>query len=120
MIEVTLDRESKIAMLEPSGPLSKQDFAAAASQVDPFIEETGKLNGLIIHTESFPGWDSFAGFSSHLRFVKEHHKQVSHIALVTNSVIGNLGEHIATHFVSADIKTFAFDELNEAKQWILS
>ena len=119
MLKVTIDRKNRIATLEPSGPLSKEDFEAAASEIDPIIERAGQLSGLIIRTESFPGWDSFGAFCSHLRFVKGHHKKVTHIALVTDSVIGKLGEHITSHFVSAEIKEFAFDELEEARQWIL-
>jgi len=44
---------------------------------------------------------------------------VSHVALVTDSVLGDFGEIIAGHFVSAEIKHFPFDELMNARSWIL-
>jgi len=38
-----------IAILEPEGPLSKNDFESATSIIDPYIEDTNQLIGLIIH-----------------------------------------------------------------------
>lgn len=119
MLKVNLSEVEGIAILEPDGELSESDFKTAVETIDPYIEKVGKLNGIIIHVRSFPGWDSFSAFVTHLTFVKEHHKKVSCIAFVTNSVVGELAEHIASHFVSAKIKNFSFDELEDAKKWIL-
>ena len=120
MLTVNLNAIAGIAVLQPDGELSAEDFKSASNIIDPYIESTGKLKGLIIHVQSFPGWDSFAALISHLKFIKEHHKQVSHIALVTDSPIGGFAENIASHFVSAEIKNFAFSELDAAEKWILS
>ncbi len=118
MLSVKIDEAHGIAILEPDGALSKTDFQSAAAIIDPFIEKTGRLNGIMIHTESFPGWDSFAALFSHLTFVKDHHKKVSRVALVTNSVIGNFAEAVAGHFINAKIKVFPFQEIGKATLWI--
>ena len=120
MLTTTIDQVNGIAILEPDNTLSKDDFLTAAHIIDPYIGRLGQLNGLIIHTESFPGWDSFAALSSHLTFVKDHHKKIARIAFVTDSPIGSLAENIASHFVSAQIRTFPFRELKQAKFWINS
>ena len=120
MLNITLVEQHGIATLAPDGPLSKGDFQSAAGIIDPYIEKSGHLNGLIILTESFPGWDSFQAMHSHLTFVKEHHKKIPRIAFVTDSVISNLAETIGTHFVSADIKSFGYGELDKARAWILA
>lgn len=117
MLQVKIDEEKGIALLEPDGPLSQDDFESAAKLVDPYIEKAGQLSGLVIHAESFPGWDSFAGLSSHLKFVREHHKKISRVAFSTDSVIGNFGESVAGHFVNAEIKVFAYQDLEQAKEW---
>jgi len=119
MLKVNLSEVEGIAILEPDGELSESDFKNAAETIDPYIEKVGKLNGLIIHVRSFPGWDSFASFITHMQFVKQHHKKVSSIAFVTDSPIGSIAENIASHFVNAEIKNFSFDELENAKKWIL-
>jgi hypothetical protein len=120
MLTVKIDESRGIAILEPEGPLSKDDFVAAAKAIDPYIEETGTLKGLIIHTESFPGWDSFAALTTHLKFVKEHHQKIARIAFATDSVIGNVAESIVSHFVNAELKKFGYHELEQAKLWIES
>ncbi|VAW59286.1 hypothetical protein MNBD_GAMMA11-1656 [hydrothermal vent metagenome] len=120
MLIINLDEENSIAMIEPVGALDVKDFQAAASTIDPFIEKMGKLNGLIIHTESFPGWDSFAAFVSHLRFIKNHHQKIKHVALVSDSVILTLVETLARHFVDAEIRHFPYNELEQSGKWIVN
>ena len=41
------------------------------------------------------------------------------LAFVTNSGVGKFAEKIGSHFVAAEVKTFAFNELDQAKAWIL-
>ena len=120
MLTIKIDEANHIAIFEPTGPLSKADFEAAVAIVDPYIEKTGRLDGLIIHTKAFPGWDSFAGLCSHLRFVRDHHKKVSRIAFVTDSTLGILAQAVGSHFVNAEIKVFPFLAMEEAKAWIRS
>ncbi len=118
MLKVNLIEKKSIVILEPDGALSESDFEIATKIIDPFIEKSGKLNGIIIHAEAFPGWDSFSALLTHLKFVNEHHKKVSKVAFVTNSVIGEFAQHIASHFVNAKVKNFSFSELEDAINWI--
>ncbi|MDX2319575.1 MAG: STAS/SEC14 domain-containing protein [Moritella sp.] len=120
MLNILIDEKNGIAIFSPDEKLSEADFKSATNAIDPYIELHDKLNGLIISTESFPGWESFAGLLSHLSFVKDHHKKIKCIALVTNSALGSLAEHLASHFVSAEIKAFKYSELELAKLWIMS
>ncbi|MEM6582683.1 MAG: STAS/SEC14 domain-containing protein [Pseudomonadota bacterium] len=119
MLNVDLDEVAGIALLEPEGDLAESDFRQASEIIDPYIKRADRLRGIIIHTESFPGWDSFSSLVAHLSFVKGHHKKVSHIALATDSPVGGLAERLATHFTSADVKKFRFSELSQARNWIL-
>ncbi len=118
MLNVEIDHEKLIAVLTPSGPLSKEDFAAAAKQIDPLVEQAGQLMGLVIHTENFPGWDSFSAMTNHFRFVRDHHQEVKRVAIVTNSPLGDIADTMVNHFVAAEIKHFPYANLAEAKQWI--
>ncbi len=118
MLNVEMDHKSGIAVLTPEGALSESDFTAAAKVIDPYIESHGQLNGLIVSTKDFPGWDSFASLAGHIRFVKGHHEKLSHVALVTDSKLGNVAEKIAGHFLSAEIRHFPYDQYSEAKNWV--
>jgi hypothetical protein len=118
MLSVQIDEVNGTALFEPNGPLSESDFQSAARIIDPWIEKNGRLQGLIIYTKSFPGWESIGALCSHLIFVKEHHKKIDRVALVTDSAIGNVAEKIAYHFVKAEIKVFPYKSLEEAKSWL--
>ena len=119
-MKVTLECDAKIAILEPTESLSKDDFLYAKSIIDPFIEKEGKLNGIIIYTKDFPGWESFSGFVTHMEFIKEHHKHIKKLAFVTDSFVGEMAERIGSHFVSAEVKNFDYNALDKAKEWIVS
>ncbi|MEE4254844.1 MAG: hypothetical protein V2I50_12455, partial [Desulfuromusa sp.] len=66
MLKYELIRDESILIVAPEDPLEAQDFVALNRDIDPFIAETGTLKGLMIYSESFPGWDTFAAFLSHL------------------------------------------------------
>ncbi|MCP4098273.1 MAG: STAS/SEC14 domain-containing protein [Planctomycetaceae bacterium] len=119
MLNVSLDSSVGIATLEPEGELTASDFSAAADVIDPFLEKMGELKGIIIYTKSFPSWHSFSSLVAHLKFIREHHKKVTRVAFVTDSPIGNIAEHVTSHFVSAEIKSFEFCDLASGKKWIL-
>jgi SpoIIAA-like len=118
MLTITLDEPNHLAILEPAGPLSKADFESAVTIIDPYLEKTGRLDGLIIHTKAFPGWDSFSALCAHLTFVRNHHKKVSRLAVVTDSVLGTFAEAVGRHFVNAEIKVFPFLDMEAAKTWV--
>jgi hypothetical protein len=118
MLNVTIDKDNLVAVLEPEGALSETDFQSVAREVDPLIEKYDHLAGIIIHTKSFPGWESFAALISHMRFVKNHHRKIARVALVTDSLIGNFAEIIGSHFIKAEIHVFPYPKFEQAKAWV--
>ncbi len=120
MIEHTLDTINSILYVKPKTSLEKADFEQLALTVDPYIKETGGLAGLIIDAPHFPGWENLVALTSHFNFVRDHHKHIKKIGLVTDSALGNVAEHLASHFVSAEIRHFSSGESEKAKEWILT
>jgi len=118
MLEHSLDPASGILHLRPQGALEKEDFAKLAQTVDPYVEKHGRLTGIIVDAPQFPGWDGFGAMAAHIRFVRDHHKKVQKIAVVTDAALGNLAEKFASHFVAATIKRFHAGEVQAAEQWI--
>ena len=118
MIEHTLDSAHSVLYVRPRAALAQDDFIELARTVDPYIEETGNLAGLVIEAPAFPGWESLGAMAAHFRFVRDHHKHITKVALVTDSALGNAAEHLASHFVSAEIRHFPSAEIAAAKQWV--
>jgi hypothetical protein len=120
MIQIKLNEDTGTVTVTPSAPLNEQDFTLLANEVDPYIEKEGKLNGLIIQIELFPGWKDFTGLISHLKFVREHHKKIKKVAVVTDGQIISIMPKIVDHFVNAKVKYFPYDSLDEAVLWVQS
>ena len=120
MIEHSLDTAHSILYLRPKSALEQVDFVQLAKTVDPYIQETGSLSGVIIEVARFPGWESLGAMASHFRFVRDHHRHIRKIGLVTDSALGNVAEHLASHFVSAEIRHFPAGEIEAAKRWIMN
>ena len=120
MIEHTFDKADSILYVRPKSKLEEGDFVQLAKTVDPYIEERGTLAGLIIEVTSFPGWESLGAMAGHFRFVRDHHKHIKKIGVVTDSPLGNVAEHLASHFVAAEIRHFPAGELEAARQWVLN
>ncbi len=109
MIDHSFDAAQSILHLRPKSALTKEDFAQIARTVDPHIEKTGALAGIIIEISAFPGWDSLGAMAAHIRFVR---------AVVTDAKLGSVAEKLASHFVAATIKHFPAGQADAARQWI--
>lgn len=118
MIKHHIMETEGILVLEPISALSAEDFRDLTSSVDTYLAEHPTLHGMLIHAQQFPGWESFTGLAAHLKFVREHHKRIEHIALVTDSPLGEVAPALAKHFVSAEIRRFAYSEFEEALLWL--
>ena len=116
MINITLQHH--YCIIEPQGPLCKDDFLEIARQIDPVIERDGQLEGLIIKTREFPGWEGLSDVIEHFRFVKNHHQVIKKIALVTDAKVGEIFPSIVGHFVKAEVKHFEFDDYEAAVDWV--
>jgi hypothetical protein len=119
MIEHTLDSANSLLHVRLKSALEQADFEQLAKTVDPYIAQSGDLAGLIIEAPAFPGWEGLGAMVAHFRFVRDHHKRIRRVGLVTDSALGNVAERLASHFVSAEIRHFAAGELEVAKQWAL-
>jgi len=118
MVVVTVDEERKLCVVEPGGALSEEDFIAIADKVDPIIEREGELQGLIIKTREFPGWENLSGLIEHLKFVSNHQRQIKKVALVTDAKISEVLPALVNHFVQAEIRHFEFDDYRDAVDWV--
>lgn len=109
--------ESGVIVVEVKQPLRARDFEALAFTADTWIEAHGNLQGIVIHAREFPGWESLGSFIQHIRFIRDHHRKVKRIALVADTKLASIAPRLAEHFVQADVKNFAYDELDKAVAW---
>ena len=118
MVESELLTTEGILILRPKGRLEASDFESLAREVDPHIEANGKLHGLVIDAEAFPGWQNFAALIAHFRFVRDHHRKIEKVAVVSDSTFLSVAPRFASHFVRADIRHFPHAQREAALAWL--
>jgi hypothetical protein len=118
MMQHELNEDDGILLVAPQGPLEAEDFQAVAAEVDPYIERTGGLRGLLVEAVAFPGWDGFSGLTAHLRFVRDHHRSIRRVAVVSDSPVLSYLPQLAEHFVAAEVRHFPRTEWNGALDWL--
>jgi hypothetical protein len=118
MISFELLRDDGILVVEPQGTLEVSDFESLTRAVDPFIEENGRLQGLLIQSESFPGWGDFSALLSHLTFIRDHHRDIDRVAAVTDSAFLSIAPRVASHFIQAEVRHFNFGDRGSAIEWL--
>ena len=77
-----------------------------------------RAKGLIVEAPTFPGWETFGAMAQHFRFVRDHHRRIKKVGIVTDSVIGEVAEKLAAHFIAAEIRHFPAGQLEAARQWV--
>ncbi len=118
MLTHELIRDSRILVLTPDGPLTRQDFEQIGEEIDPFIAENGGLAGLMVRAESFPGWEDFGAMVTHLRFAKEHQRYIAKVAVVTDDRTLSWLPGLVKHFVAAEVRSFPDAERADAMAWL--
>jgi hypothetical protein len=118
MIQHRLGQTDGSLIVSPQGPLAASGFEVLRAEVDPFLECTGGLGGLMIKAETFPTWDGFAGLTAHLRFVRDHHRLIRRVAVVSDSAPLSHLPQLASHFVAAEVRHFPKVERAAALEWL--
>jgi hypothetical protein len=120
MIEANLLRSEGILIINPTGEIQATDIDRLSLLVNPYLEENGKLNGILIFFEPFPGWENFSTMLKHLKFVDNYHRRVARVAMVTDSKVKAILPKLADIFVSADVRHFEFQDRDAAEDWLKS
>jgi tRNA U38,U39,U40 pseudouridine synthase TruA len=118
MLDYDLNRADGILIIKPAGPLASADFEKLVREIDPYIAEKGRLEGVMIYARSFPGWNDFAAFLSHLKFLKSHHTKIRKLAAVTDSGFLAIVPKVANHFVQAEVRHFDYGDRDAALNWL--
>jgi len=111
---ITQINRNGILQVEPKGSLSVNDFNALAAEIDAMDDREETLKGVLIRTESFPGYEHLSDISAHARFVNEYGKRVPKVAICSDSAVTAVLSFIGKIFVDADVKRFRYDEEEQA------
>ena len=122
MIHSELNEAAGVAIIRPEQMhgVSKADFRQLTDLIDRYLKDHDTLCGLIIASQEFPGWEDLIAFISHIRFIRNHHRSIQKVALVSDSQLLSAAPNLINHFVSAKIRNFPFSDIEQAKMWAAS
>jgi hypothetical protein len=104
-------------VIEVNAALRAVDFEEMTRTVDSWLAEHAQLRGLVIHARAFPGWENVGSLIRHIRFVRDHHRKIARAALAVDGRLAPVVPAVASHFVTAQVRRFGHDELDDAIRW---
>ncbi len=115
---VTQIRRGGILEVEPKGSLSVNDFNALAAEIDAMDSRDETLSGILIRSETFPGYEHLTDISAHARFINEYGNRVPKVAVCSESAVAAFLSFIGQVFTHADVKRFHYDEKEQALAYL--
>lgn len=117
MLEHRFDVTGKLVTVEPTGKITPADFEKVARAIDGYLHMHGELHGLVVQAASFEDWDEFVAHTGHLKLMREHHRQIQRVAIVSDAELSQVIPQLARHFVAADLEQFPAENVERAASW---
>jgi len=120
MLAYHLNPETGIVELRPRGPLEAQDFTSLWLTMKSYIEDHGRLRGLLLELDRFPGFDEWDAIAAQIRFVRRNLPKVDRIALLTDNPWLEPLPDVLRLLTPLEVKRFPLERRGDAFAWIVS
>ncbi|HTI48118.1 MAG TPA: STAS/SEC14 domain-containing protein [Casimicrobiaceae bacterium] len=120
MLAYHLNPETGIVELRPRGPLEAQDFTSLWLTMKSYIEDHGRLRGLLLELDRFPGFDDWDAIAAQIRFVRRNLPKVDRIALLTDNPWLEPLPDVLRLLTPLEVKRFPLERRGDAFAWIVS
>ena len=117
MIDIDIRRAENVFVLRPQGAISADDFKSVASTIDGYINEHDAVPRLVFRLDELPQWKDLEAMIAHFHLVKDHHKVIPKVAIVSDSSALALLRPVVDLFTGAKIRRFPVAALDDALNW---
>jgi len=117
MINVDVKNKMNLIVASPMGAMAEDDIKVFGNTIDNYINEHDRVPNLVFRVETLPHWNSFSALIHHIRLVKNHHRIIAKVAIVSDSSIMSFVQPIADHLTEAKIRQFSERALDDALNW---
>jgi hypothetical protein len=117
MIDVEAKRSENVFILTPKGSISAEDIKTVASTIDVYINEHDAIPRLVFRLSQLPHWKDFEAMTAHFQLVKDHHKIIPKVAIVSDSSLLALVRVLVDQFTGARIRRFPEEAFDDAVNW---
>lgn len=116
MLTLTQIENTNIFEFTLDGDFTRVDFEQIAQQLEAIIAEHGDVR--LIEVVKSIGSIEPSALLEDLKFAPKHLKHFSHVAVVADQKWIAWLSKMAAAFMSAEIRTFELDQLQQAREWI--
>jgi hypothetical protein len=120
MLAYHLNPETGIVELRPRGPLEAQDFTSLSLTMKTYIEDHGRLRGLLLELDRLPGFDDWDAIAAQIRFVRRNLPKVDRIALLTDNPWLEPLPDVLRLLTPLEVRRFPLERRGDAFAWIVS
>jgi hypothetical protein len=107
-----------VIVVEIKRPLTVEDLDAMVLESDSWIKEHGTLNGVVVHTRSFPGWANLESLVRQVQFGGDYLREVKRVAVATDGKLAGLTSRVGERFVHGEVRVFGYNDLDAAIAWV--
>lgn len=119
-MEIAYRTEYGILEIRPTGSLSEDDFKSLADELKTIEKDERTLNGILINSEDFPGYQGFSDMLAHGEFIAEFRDRIPKVAVCTDSAVAGLIQLIGQVFTEAEVRKFDYGDKDDAEKWLLA
>jgi hypothetical protein len=106
-----------VLIVEPAGALFEEDLFDLGQCIGEYIDEREAIPSLVLHATRFHGWKDLSALMHHLRLVRDHHRLIPKVAIVSDGAAMSMVPKLANQFVVTKLQHFSEQRLEEAKSW---
>lgn len=117
MLVIDEDGPRGCIVVTSAGVLTRKDLDLLDQWVAGAVS-AGRKPNMLICADGFPTWTDLATLTRHVRFIRRRHHAIGRIAIVSDARGMALAPRLGRWLVSADVRQFSTDRLDEAQQWL--
>ena len=117
MIEIDIRERENVFILTPNSPISVEHIEACREAIDNYINEYDRIPNLVFKATEFPFWKGFHAVAAHFKLVKNHHKLVKKVAVVSDSTLISVARVFVDQFTNARVRRFPANAFDDAVNW---
>lgn len=117
MIDIEIKRAENVFVLKPEGSISAGDFRSVATTIDEYINDHDAVPRLVFQLGQLPLWQDLDAMAAHFHLVRDHHKVIPRVAVVTDNALLALLRPVIDVFTGAKVRRFPSDALDDAINW---
>jgi SpoIIAA-like len=117
MITIEKHDRHNIFVLTPAKAITSDDIAQLNRQINDYINAHDKVPNLVLRAERVPVWENFEALTDHIKFVRNHHRLVKKVAIVSDAKLVWLVRPVVDSFTGAKVRRFSADAFDKAYAW---